>query len=219
MRSPRLQAGFTLIELLATLAIISILAALALAAINSLQAYGDRSKAIANMRAIGSAIKLYATDKESLLPGPLWPGQIAELDPTIEGRLARELAPYLGIETPAQPELIELFMPPAYRKVTAPAALSTSRTYVMNMKVASGNATINPWGSKAPNNLSGPLRLGSVPANAWGFSDADRQHPRVAGASWAANTPAEPIHKKRLAWFFNGSVSPVETSDLQYPVQ
>jgi prepilin-type N-terminal cleavage/methylation domain-containing protein len=209
------RAAFTLIELLVTIAIIAILAALALTAMGAARTQGDGAKAISNMRKIGSAIGLYAADKDSLLPGSLWPGQIAELDPTIEGRLARELAPYLGIETPAKPELVELFIPPAYRKVTASAALPTSRTFVMNMAVASGNATINPWGSRVPNNLSSPLRLGSVPANAWGFSDADRQHPRVAGASWAANTPAEPIHKKRLAWFFNGSVSPVETADLQ----
>jgi prepilin-type N-terminal cleavage/methylation domain-containing protein len=211
------RAGFTLVELLVTIAIIAILAALALTAMGAARTQGDRAKAISNMRQIGSAIASYSADKDSQLPGPLWPGQIAELDPTIEGRLARELAPYLGIETPAKPELIELFMPPAYRKVTAPAALSTSRTFVMNMKVASGNATINPWGSCVPNNLSSPMRLGNIPPNAWGFSDADRQHPRVVGASWAANTPAEPIHKKRLAWFFNGSVSPIETTELQQP--
>jgi prepilin-type N-terminal cleavage/methylation domain-containing protein len=209
------RAAFTLIELLVTIAIVAILAALALTATGAARTQGDRAKAISNMRQIGSAIGLYAADKDSLLPGKLWPGQVAELDPNRAGRLARELAPYLGIETPAKPELVELFIPPAYRKVTASAALPTSRTFVMNMVVASGNATINPWGSLAANDDSVPLRLGSVPANAWGFSDADRQHPRVAGASWAANTPAEPIHKKRLAWFFNGSVSPVETADLQ----
>ena len=215
MRSSRPQSGFTLIELLATLAIISILAALALAAINSVQAYGDRSKAIANMRAIGSAIGLYAADKESLLPGPLWPGQVAELDPARAGRLVRELAPYLGLETPAKPVVMDLFVPPAYRRIMPAASLSTSRTFVMNMAVSSGNSTINPWGSLANPSDSGPLRLGNIPSTAWGFSDADRQHPRVIGASWAANTPAEPIHKKRLAWFFNGAVSPVETAELQ----
>jgi prepilin-type N-terminal cleavage/methylation domain-containing protein len=209
------RAAFTLIELLVTIAIVAILAALALTATGAARTQGDRAKAISNMRQIGSAIGLYAADKDSLLPGKLWPGQVAVFDTNRLGRLVRELAPYLGIETPAQPELVQLFMPPAYRKATAPAALSDSRTFVMNMAVASGNATINPWGSLAANDGSVPLRLGSVPANAWGFSDADRQHPRVAGASWAANTPTEPIHKKRLAWFFNGSVSPVETADLQ----
>ena len=208
-------AGFTLIELLVTIAIVAILAALALTATGAARTQGDRAKAISNMRQIGSAIGLYAADKDSLLPGKLWPGQVAEFDPARAGRLVRELAPYLGLETPAKPVVIDLFVPPAYRRMTPTASLPTSRTFVMNMAVASGNATINPWGSLAANDGSVPLRLGSIPANAWGFSDADRQHPRVAGASWAANTPAQPIHKKRLAWFFNGSVSPVETADLQ----
>ena len=209
------RAGFTLIELLVTIAIVAILAALALTATSAARTQGDRAKAISNMRQIGSAIGLYAADKDSLLPGKLWPGQVAEFDPARAGRLVRELAPYLGLETPAKPVVIDLFVPPAYRRMTPTASLPTSRTFVMNMAVASGNATINPWGSLAANDGSVPLRLGSIPANAWGFSDADRQHPRVAGASWAANTPAQPIHKKRLAWFFNGSVSPVETADLQ----
>jgi len=209
------RAGFTLIELLVTIAIVAILAALALTATGAARTQGDRAKAISNMRQIGSAIGLYAADKDSLLPGKLWPGQVAEFDPARAGRLVRELAPYLGFETPAKPVVIDLFVPPAYRRMTPTASLPTSRTFVMNMAVASGNATINPWGSLAANDGSVPLRLGSIPANAWGFSDADRQHPRVAGASWAANTPAQPIHKKRLAWFFNGSVSPVETADLQ----
>ena len=209
------RAGFTLIELLVTIAIVAILAALALTATGAARTQGDRAKAISNMRQIGSAIGLYAADKDSLLPGKLWPGQVAEFDPARAGRLVRELAPYLGLETPAKPVVIDLFVPPAYRRMTPTASLPTSRTFVMNMAVASGNATINPWGSLAANDGSVPLRLGSIPANAWGFSDADRQHLRVAGASWAANTPAQPIHKKRLAWFFNGSVSPVETADLQ----
>ena len=209
------RAGFTLIELLVTIAIVAILAALALTATSAARTQGDRAKAISNMRQIGSAIGLYAADKDSLLPGKLWPGQVAEFDPARAGRLVRELAPYLGLETPAKPVFIDLFVPPAYRRMTPTASLPTSRTFVMNMAVASGNATINPWGSLAANDGSVPLRLGSIPANAWGFSDADRQHPRVVGASWAANTPAQPIHKKRLAWFFNGSVSPVETADLQ----
>jgi len=209
------RAGFTLIELLVTIAMVAILAALTLTAMNAARKQGDQSKAVANMRQIGSAIGLYAADKDNLLPGPLWPGQLAEFDPARAGRLVRELSPYLGLESPAKPVVIDLFMPPAYRRITPAASLATARTFVMNMAVSSGNSTINPWGSLANPTGSGPLRLGNIPPNAWGFSDADRQHPRVIGASWAANTPAEPIHKKRLAWFFNGSVSPVETTELQ----
>ncbi|MFM8983365.1 MAG: type II secretion system protein, partial [Spartobacteria bacterium] len=173
------RAGFTLIELLVTIAMVAILAALTLTAMNAARKQGDQSKAVANMRQIGSAIGLYAADKDNLLPGQLWPGQLAEFDPARAGRLVRELSPYLGLETPAKPVVIDLFMPPAYRRITPPASLSTARTFVMNMVVSSGNSTINPWGSLANPTGSGPLRMGNIPPNAWGFSDADRQHPRV----------------------------------------
>lgn len=209
------RGGFTLIELVVALAIVAILGALALTAMSAARTQGHRAKAVSNMRQIGSAIGLYATDNEARLPGPLWPGQLAEFDPARAGRLVRDLAPYLGLDTPAKPVVIDLFVPPAYRKITPAASLSTSRTFVMNMAVLSGNTTINPWGSLAANDGSGPLRMGNIPTTAWGFSDADRRHPRVVGSSWAANTPAEPIHNKRLAWFFNGSVSPIDTAELK----
>jgi hypothetical protein len=140
---------------------------------------------------------------------------VAEFDPNRSGRLVRELAPYLDIETPATPKVIDLFVPPAYRKKTQPSLLATARTYVMNMAISETAATLNPWGSLAAADGSGPARLASIPTGAWGFSDADRLHPRVAGASWVANTPAKPIHGKRLAWFFNGSVGQVDEADLQ----
>jgi type II secretory pathway pseudopilin PulG len=145
------RTGFTLIKLLATIAIVAILAALALLAMGAVRTQGDRAKALSNMRQIGSAIASYVADKDSHLPGPLWPGQLAELDPARPGRLVRELAPYLGLETPAKPTVIDLFMPPKYRRITPAASLSTARTFVMNMVISSGNSTINPWGSLAAN--------------------------------------------------------------------
>lgn len=209
------RAGFTLVELLAAIAVLAILAALAVSAMGAARAQGDRTQALSNMRRIGAAIGLCAADKGNLLPGPLWPGQLAEFDPARSGRLVRELAPYLGLEAPAKPVVIGLFMPPAYRRAMPAASLPAARTFVVNMAVPSGNSTLNPWGSLAANDGSLPLRLANIPPTAWGFSDADRQHPRVIGAPWAANTPATPIHKKRLAWFFDGSVSQVETTGLE----
>lgn len=209
------RKGFTLIELLVAMSIIAVLVALVFSASGGIQAHVNRSKAISNMRSIGNGITLFAADNGGYLPGPLWPGQLAEFDPARAGRLVRELAPYLGIATPSSPQVVDLFMPPAYRKQMPPASLSTARTFVMNMSIAQDTATLNPWGSLAMNDGSKPFRLAAIPAGVWGFSDADRQHPRVTGASWATNTPLEPIHGKRLAWFFNGSVSPVETETLQ----
>lgn len=212
------RGGFTLVELLVVIGVIALLASLSLTALSQIGAASDRSKAVSNMRQIGAGIALFAADNDGKLPGPLWPGQLAQLDPARSGRLVRELAPYLGIPTPIAPKVEPLFVPPAYRKVVSSSFLDSARTYVVNMSVREGDKTIIPWGNLASPPFTQPLKLAAIPPQAWGFSDADRLHPRVAGTSWTANTPPKPIHTpKRLAWFFNGSVSSVDEADLTLP--
>jgi prepilin-type N-terminal cleavage/methylation domain-containing protein len=213
-----LRGAFTLVELLVVLAVVGILVALSLGGLSKLGASSDRSKAISNMRQIGTGITLFAADNDGKLPGPLWPGQMPQFDPTRSGRLVRELAPYLGIPTPTAPKVEALFVPPAYRKAVSASFLDSARTYVMNMSVADANQTLVPWGNLATSPSIQPLKLATIPAQAWGFSDADALHPRVTGAPWATNTPPKPVHTpKRLAWFFNGSVGPVDDTALAAP--
>jgi prepilin-type N-terminal cleavage/methylation domain-containing protein len=213
-----LREAFTLVELLVVLAIIGILAALSLGGLSKLGASSDRSKALSNMRQIGTGITLFAADNDGKLPGPLWPGQLAQFDPTRSGRLVRELAPYLGIPTPTAPKVETLFVPSAYRKAVSASFLDSARTYVLNMSIADADQILVPWGNLATSPSNQPLRLANIPSQAWGFSDADALHPRAVGASWAANTPPKPVHTpKRLAWFFNGSVAPVDDTALALP--
>jgi len=212
-----LRGAFTLVELLVVLAVIAILAALSLGGLSKLGASSDRTKAISNMRQIGTGVTLFAADNDGKLPGPLWPGQIPQFDPARSGRLVHELAPYLGISTPTVPRVEPLFVPPAYRKTVSTSFLDSARTFVVNMSVRDAEQTLVPWGN-ATSSSSQPLKLSAIPAQAWGFSDADALHPRVLGASWATNTPSKPVHPpKRLAWFFNGSVAPVDNSALALP--
>jgi len=213
-----LRGAFTLVELLVVLAVIAILSALSLGGLAKVVASSDRSRAVSNMRQIGTGITLFAADNDGKLPGPLWPGQMAQFDPTRSGRLVRELAHYLGIPTPAAPKVEILFVPPAYRKAVSASFLDSARTYVLNMSVVDADQKLVPWGNLATSPSSQPLKLASIPVQAWVFSDADALHPRVFGASWAANTPPKPIHTpKRLAWFFNGSVAPVDDAALAMP--
>jgi prepilin-type N-terminal cleavage/methylation domain-containing protein len=212
------RGAFTLVELLVVLTITGVLAALSLGSLSKLGASSDRSKAVSNMRQIGTGITFFAADNDGKLPGPLWPGQLAQFDPARSGRLVRELAPYLGIPTPAAPKVEALFVPPAYRKAVSASFLDSARTYVMNMSLLNADQTLVPWGNLATSPSSQPLKLASIPSQAWGFSDADAIHPRVVGASWAANTPPKPVHTpKRLAWFFNGSVGPLDDTTLAAP--
>lgn len=212
------SGAFTLVELLVVLAVLSILTALSLAGLSKMGASSDRSKAVSNMRQIGTGIALFAADNDGKLPGPLWPGQLAQFDPARSGRLVRELAPCLGIPTPATPKIEPLFVPPAYRKAVSASFLDSARTYVLNMSVRDGAQILIPWGNLATPPATPPLKLASIPPQAWGFSDADALHPRVIGASWAGNTPKKQVHlPKRLAWFFNGSVGPVDDTALDQP--
>jgi prepilin-type N-terminal cleavage/methylation domain-containing protein len=211
------SAAFTLFELLLVIAIVAILTALVMPAIGRLRQTSQRAAAISNMRQIGSAIHLYAGEKGTL-PGPLWPGQMPLLDPARSGRLVRELAPYLGIPVPAKPQLVDLFVPPAYRRAPGAPALENARTYVMNMAVSAEGELKNPWGSLADATPGAPLPPAAIPAGAWAFSDADRLHPRVMGAPWRANTPEAPIHSpRRLALFFDGHVDGISDDELAAP--
>lgn len=217
-----LRGAFTLVELLVVLAVIAILAALSLGSLSKLGASSDRSKAVSNMRQIGTGITLFASDNDGKLPGPLWPGQMAQFDPNdpikMSERLLGVLAPYLGIPVPISAKVEHLFVPPAYRKAVRASFLNSARTYVLNMAVPSDNQILVPWGNCVPTPRLPPLKLAAIPSQAWGFSDADALHPRVAGASWAGNTPSKPVHTpKRLAWFFNGSVAPVDDTALALP--
>jgi len=67
-------SGFTLIELLVVIAIIGILASLLLPSLASSRAAGWKANCLSNLRQIGIAIQLYATDNDGKIPfGPKAP--------------------------------------------------------------------------------------------------------------------------------------------------
>lgn len=212
---PDHQTGFSLIELLVSVSVIGVLVALVMGSIGSIQDSARRGEAIQNMRSIGAALLIYCADNNGRLPGPLWPGQMPVYDPDREGRLVRELAGYLEIETPDRPRPVDLFIPPAYRFYPGAPPLETARTFVVNMAVELDGAILNPWGNLADTSSGGPHPLAILPGDVWALSDADQLHPRVSSAPWRANTPPGIIHgDRRLALFFGGHVAPVEEGDL-----
>lgn len=218
----RNNSALTLVEVLVGLLIVGLLATFLLSVLGSLRAKGERTQAISNLRQIGLALHQFAADHQGRLPGPMWPGQIPVLDPQRDGRLVRDLAPYLGLA--ASPEPATIFVPPAFtrafRAVQPSAPWNEARTFVLNMAALPANdrentPPINPWGNLAGTPTS-PRQLAAVPSSAWALSDADQLHPRVRGAPWRSFTPAEPIHgNKRLALRFSGSVEAVEEAELR----
>jgi type II secretory pathway pseudopilin PulG len=207
--------GQPLVELLVVILIISVLASVAISAVRSVREHGDRVVGVSNLRQIGIAIKTYASDHDGVLPGRLFPGQVA-----VTGkpeRLCQFLASYLGVsDGQSAIRVVPAFVPPAYRRVGI--SINDGRTYVMNMSMPlADGGTHNPWGSAVdPLSGSGPQPFVSIQKRTWMMSDADKQHPRVANAAWKSFTPDAPIHgPRRQALISDGSVAVLETDELR----
>lgn len=210
---PDSRRAFTLVELLVVIVILATLMGILLPALNSAKQRAEMAETLSNIRQVGIAISLYAPDHEGKLPGPMWPGQYAVYDKNREGRLVRELAPYLQIAQTDTPYLVEKLLTPAYQKAMMGQDLMNCRIYVLNTSVNWADQSGNPWGSLVPDQPK-TLPISSLliedSSRVWALSEADQKHPAVANASWAANTPSKPIHGvSRMTLFFDWHVEPV----------
>lgn len=196
-----------------TIAVLAIVAALAIPTALSMLARGDRTKMASAMRTLGAGILSSANDRDGQLPGPLWPGQVAEYDPNRAGRLIVDLAPFIGVQHRDTPYVAERFFTGSLRRATPGIAAKDVRLFVMNMRVKTDNGDVNPWGSLAAPQPGTPLRVSSIPQEARStvpaLSEADRTHPDVTAAPWAASCAPTPAHgSPRLSLYFDSSVRP-----------
>ena len=91
--SSLLCSAFTLIELLVVIAIIGILAALLLPTLSKAKNQAIQTVDINNLKQITTAVQLYVTDNQDILPAPNWlmqdysgyPGWLYTLDPSASG--------------------------------------------------------------------------------------------------------------------------------------
>lgn len=94
----RSKRAFTLLELLVVIAIVGVLAAIALVSIGRARVGAQSARCIANLRQLGVASLLYATDNNGEIPYALYYREIST-------RTADKLAPYVNIQFPTSADL------------------------------------------------------------------------------------------------------------------
>jgi prepilin-type N-terminal cleavage/methylation domain-containing protein/prepilin-type processing-associated H-X9-DG protein len=155
------RRAFTLIELLVVIAIIGILAALLLPALARAKEKARAIECVSNLRQVGAAMLMFASENNDDLPGPCEYGQrcyycnTASTDGRFNTELAFYLAVNLGGKDPRQMSdtetnfLSALFCPGFGRFSGGPMEPTyTCITYLVAFPYSNGvvNLTVNPFG-------------------------------------------------------------------------
>jgi len=213
------RRAFTLVELCTTICILAILCALISGGLGNIRKAGENAGCVSNLRAIGAAVSLYASDHDGALPGPAYGNMPATYSYSLNGpyTLTTYLAPYL--DCPAQENTTQHTCPtmicPAfkYRNVLPSSQWVRARSYTPVYQLTGvtlpGGMLPNPWGRPATAGLNmndTPLKLATVatlvkPSATWMIMDADVTS--NIGGDGLAPKPVHGTHWNRLYFDFH----------------
>ena len=218
-----LNNGFTLIELLTVIAIIGVLAAILIPVLGSVRNKASSAHSVSNLRQIGGAIMMYASDHNGQLPGPINSGQGPNFPDTtgnttyINPYLPYFLKDYLSTEpSPVNQtqEYSSVFSYPAWFAESGGAGIS----YYIKREVEDADGEkYEPMGNRrsasdASRNNSSMTTFQLTNLDLKGLTwiiEVDQQSP-IGSPGWKRNLPESPVHgDSRNALLYDLSVASV----------
>lgn len=194
------RRGFTLIELMVVVAVIAVLAGILLPALARAKEKAYQSNCLSNLKQIGLAINMYATENDDSLPGPVFAGARASYDKNSSQELIWFIADYLGSPHPGNETAVSpIFICPGYaHKAPDIGSMVGRKCYLLNDDVDPDPANrIPPFGYPVPPQ-SEPLKLSAFgndlpPSSVFAVVDVDKANVNPT-VSWWSDLPYEPVH-------------------------
>jgi prepilin-type N-terminal cleavage/methylation domain-containing protein len=225
MRLPRkfVPFAFTLIELLVVIVIIAVLAGLIFPVFGKVRRSSLETRALSNLRQIGTAMSTYCGEHNDYLPGPLsveqYPvyGGDAKRD---SGSLVKLLGPYLGIAEATSGEKVTVRDSDLFACVGAThPKLEEVPGYIMNMEIVP-DKNQPAWGSVGGNeqplkrsaltswrDISGKAEVSDgtvLLSRKWAMRHTDQKDCEKLGlqGEWLEKLPKEPFFEDHYAALF-----------------